>query len=302
MILTRQLIEDWHIKATSRAEKQYADELTKFFRKQTREVANRVKDLTPSKTPNDQAAAMVDMVYDPDQWNRELFDLSLKALYRTMAEGAVSEMLLHDLAFKSMQARKDTIRPGTMAQQFIDRYDLQIPPEAAEAPEWFNARAKQELQVTFDQDYWQKINETTRDDIERTLARGIEQGLSIRDLASLIEQNNGDEYCRHRATRVARTETQYAANAGHQVGMEHLEEDLGFSIGKQWNSLFMSTTRDTHAAADGQTTEGAKGMFTVGGYQTPVPGHWSLPPEERIECHCTIISDIVSEALEEQEV
>lgn len=298
MILTRQLIEDWHIKATSRAEKQYADELTNFFRQQTREVAKRVRDLTPSKTPNDQAAAIVDMVYDSDQWNRELFDVSLKSLYRTMAEGAVNEMLLHDLAFKSMKARKDPANQGTMAQQFIDRYNLEIPPEAAEAPEWFNARAKQELQVTFDQEYWQRINETTRDDIQRTLARGIEQGLSIRDLASLIEQNNGDEYCRNRATNVSRTETQNAANAGHQVGMEHLEEDLGFQIGKQWVSVLGSTTRDTHAAIDGETAEGAKGMFSLSGFQVPHPGHWSLPPGERCNCQCTMISDIVSEALE----
>jgi hypothetical protein len=46
--------------------------------------------------------------------------------------------------------------------------------------------------------------------------------------------------------------------------------------------------RDTHTGADGQTV-GTDETFTVGGATWKYPGDDMLPPEERINCRCTVV-------------
>jgi hypothetical protein len=47
-------------------------------------------------------------------------------------------------------------------------------------------------------------------------------------------------------------------------------------------SALSSTTRDTHAAKDGEVTNGADGLFEpLGGVAVPYPAHYSLPAKER---------------------
>lgn len=178
------------------------------------------------------------------------------------------------------------------------RDDIDIP---TDLPDWLLEAIEEELDEVFDQDYWLAINETTRDGIQRVLRDGIEDGASIRDLRDAILDKFGDEYTKARATNVARTESSSALNHGHLLSMKKIAEDSGLVAGKEWLSVLGTTTRPTHAAADGQQTEGVDAMFEVGGYLCPYPAHWSLPAEERCQCQCSFISTGLADYIPDDE-
>ena len=184
------------------------------------------------------------------------------------------------------------------AQEAAEAYGLEIPPGVVlELPDWFLDKAFSRLSATFQKPYWQKIPQTTRDDIEITLRTGIENGYSIAELAKLISDAHGSAYSKQRATMVARTEVTNAVNSGHDLAIRQVAEETGFAMGREWLSVLGSTTRDTHADADGQQQPIGQ-PFIVGGHEARWPGDEDLPPEERINCQCTVLSSLVGEALE----
>lgn len=86
-----------------------------------------------------------------------------------------------------------------------------------------------------------------------------------------------------RTEMIARTETIRASNAG-AMG---LYDDWGVER-REWLATMDGRTRDTHAAANGQVR--AKGeAFDIGGSPMMYPGDPSGPPEEFINCRCTVI-------------
>ena len=86
-----------------------------------------------------------------------------------------------------------------------------------------------------------------------------------------------------RAETIARTEIISAARTGQFQG----DEQSGMVIGKTWNSVHQSNTRDAHAAADGQTVR-FEDPFTVGGEELMFPGDTSLgaSADNVIQCRC----------------
>jgi hypothetical protein len=78
-------------------------------------------------------------------------------------------------------------------------------------------------------------------------------------------------------------------NAGHAQGIEQLKIDTGLDIRAEWLSVLGSTTRDSHAANDGEMAD-EDGMFNLAGYMVPWPSHFSLPASERCNCQCSIVS------------
>lgn len=210
-----------------------------------------------------------------------------------MVRGVSDELRRHRAALQ---------KAPSSASNAIDLYKIDLPANiATEMPEWLAEAMKQGLDDTFSHSYWEAINETTRNDIQRLLSRGLEEGYSIRTLANAISSLS-TEYSRARATNVARTEATGAMNNGHQIGIQKVGEALKMPMGKEWLSVLGSTTRPTHADADGQMVE-ASAMFNVGGYDARYPGDPMLPAEERCQCQCTIISSIMmGDEIVEQEV
>lgn len=185
------------------------------------------------------------------------------------------------------------------AEDFDDEYgdDIDFP---TTMPDWLREAAQDFILEVFEEPYWQAINQTTRDDIQLTLYRAIEDGLSIRDIAKQIQEHNGAQYSRARATMVARTESGAAMNFGHRTAIERAYEDTGLEAAAEWLSILGTTTRPTHAEADGQQRP-LDQPFIVGGYECRFPGDFSLPPEERISCQCTILSALVGEGIYDDE-
>lgn len=124
--------------------------------------------------------------------------------------------------------------------------------------------------------------------IRRATQEAWDAGLGQRPLASAIMAEvtrQGGDLARWRADVIARTETHTAAQAaGFEAG-----SSLGLTLRKQWVASFDERTRDTHAAANGQTV-GHSEMFSVGGYEAMYPGDASLPAEEVINCRCVSVA------------
>jgi len=85
---------------------------------------------------------------------------------------------------------------------------------STEVPEWLKAAAREQLSEVFQYDYWLNVGETTREAVRATIERGINDGLSIREVADLIQEERGEGYARYRAVNTARTETNNALNRG----------------------------------------------------------------------------------------
>lgn len=231
------------------------------------------------------------MHWDAKQLERELAETATPILTRAMAEGATAEALLRRMAGilrqKRLEAAGTKTTAGDWARDNLTPDDL--PGVPTEAPQWFRDAAYEQLRQTFDQPYWQRINQTTRDDIQRTLETAVGNGWSTARTAKEITTNHGAAYSLHRGRTVARTEVANMMNAGHVAAIRRTEEETGLKHGKEWASVLANTTRDTHAAADGQVVT-LDEDFIVGGESAPWPGHWSLSAGERVSCLCTTVS------------
>jgi uncharacterized protein with gpF-like domain len=63
----------------------------------------------------------------------------------------------------------------------------------------------------------------------------------------------------------------------------------------EWLSARDSAVRETHAEADGQVTPIGRG-FEVGGAKLAYPGDPAGPPEETINCRCTVLPVLTERA------
>lgn len=122
--------------------------------------------------------------------------------------------------------------------------------------------------------------ETTANIIEKKF---IEQGLAPYDkkFYSAVQNVVGD-YTEAQAVRFARTETGLIAmDAEHRTYQENGVEK------KEWITATFNV-RPTHAALNHKKIM-MNENFNVGGNMVPHPMHWTLPPEELINCRCDIL-------------
>lgn len=180
---------------------------------------------------------------------------------------------------------------ASTAQEMAQRLGVEIPDGAVfdELPQWMQDAAAEAIYDTFEQPYWQQVAQTTRDDVQTTLQRGIREGLSVPKVAQAVMDNRGPGYAKWRGLNTARTESGNMLNAGHRAGMQQLEEDLGIRIDVEWLSILGTTTRPEHAEMDGVTVRQGE-MFNLDGWDVPWPGHYSLPARHRCNCQCTVLS------------
>lgn len=128
------------------------------------------------------------------------------------------------------------------------------------------------------------VTQTTYDQITRALADGVAAGESIDDLVERVRQvfTQADDY---RARTIARTEVIGAYNGAAMAGAERMPSDVVAAA--EWIATRDSRVRDSHAAADGQVQpRGAP--FAVGGFAMAYPGDPAAPPDEVVNCRCTV--------------
>jgi hypothetical protein len=127
-----------------------------------------------------------------------------------------------------------------------------------------------------------KMVETTREIITRTIREAMADGLSVPNTAKLLRERIA-EMSQSRAVLIARTELVAAANLGSKMGAEA----TGLRLNMRWLATPGARTRDTHRQANGQTVP-LSGSFTVGGYSLRYPGDPMAPAAEVVNCRCTL--------------
>lgn len=228
-------------------------------------------------------------IFKPSQWHLKVKQELGPAIARVMLIGAARELVRHTILKPKKSSASDYL-----ARLAIDLDALSggvasgLLGFATEFPQAMLDIIQATLFDSFKRPYWDHISGTTANQLEGILKRGTSEGQSIRNMAHEIEQQ-GATFSRHRAVTIARTESSRALNNGHLDGIQFVEADTGELLGKTWLSIQGSTTRATHAAADGQTVPSDQ-PFYVGGHPCMFPGDADLPPEESINCQCTLIS------------
>jgi hypothetical protein len=136
-----------------------------------------------------------------------------------------------------------------------------------------------------------RIPDEIYDLVAGTLAQGVNLGEGIPELAARVDMilsTTASERWPNRATVIARTETIGALNAGRADAFTIVAEDSDEELFKLWLATEDHRTRRTHQDADQQRVP--MGMrFNVGGFELAFPGDPSGPPQEVIQCRCTML-------------
>lgn len=131
-----------------------------------------------------------------------------------------------------------------------------------------------------------QIADTTRRDINRAIAAGIEAGEGQRVIAKRIRARTGGLIGKRRSNIIARTEVHGASVAAGQAAVD--AAGIANQIIRQWIAAQDERTRETHRAADGQQRTQTE-PFNVGGAILMFPGDPNGPPEEVINCRCVVL-------------
>jgi hypothetical protein len=144
----------------------------------------------------------------------------------------------------------------------------------------------------------------TPDEVYDLLAHQIVQGVNlgesipkIRDRVDNVLSITQTERWPNRATVVARTETIGALNAGRYDAFRAFNEEADEPLEKLWLSTTDTRTRESHRLADGQRVP-VNEPFNVGGFELEFPGDPSGPPQEVIQCRCTMLLVELGETVE----
>jgi uncharacterized protein with gpF-like domain len=165
------------------------------------------------------------------------------------------------------------------------------PEIVGELPEPMRSNERHTVEETLRQKYWRKVQDETRDVIQSALDNAADnQFIDEGRLSKVITTATDGEIARSRAKKIARTETTGAMNSGHASVIDQLQRD-GAKITKRWLAVMDDDTREDHADLNGKRANRHSGMFDVGGVEAPYPGYFGLPPDERINCRCTVLGD-----------
>jgi len=145
----------------------------------------------------------------------------------------------------------------------------------------------------------QQINATTLDELGTLFKQAQAEGWSVpemqKHLTTMFDQwsqgaatpEDFEWYTSrmppYRTEMISRTETLRSSNQGSQ----ELFKEWNVSQ-HEWLATKDDRVRPDHAEADGQVV-GIDEPFKVGGYDAMFPGDPNLPPEESINCRCTVL-------------
>jgi len=145
-----------------------------------------------------------------------------------------------------------------------------------------------------------RIPDEVYDLVAGQVAQGAALGESvpkIRDRVDNVLSTSESARWPNRAVVIARTETLGALNAGRMDAFRAEAAEFGIQLEKIWLATEDSRTRPTHNAADGQRVP-LDTPFVVGGFSLDFPGDPTGPPQEVIQCRCTMLSAEPGEEIE----
>jgi len=137
------------------------------------------------------------------------------------------------------------------------------------------------------------IAETSLKEATSVVAKGLEEGLGPRQIASNLRKVQ-ENLAPYRAEMIARTETGTALNSAQFQAVEDM--DLPGEPVKMWNAANDKRTRKTHAAVEAQSMRNGgipmDERFQVGRARLLHPNERGGRAEEVINCRCVLTFDI----------
>lgn len=136
----------------------------------------------------------------------------------------------------------------------------------------------------------QDITDTMRNDILNVLQKAIDEGWGI---AETVKELVREDLVKARATVIARTEINRAANTGHSIAAK----ELPYEVDKKWIAAHDHRTRESHKMIDAHTTGENdyfnvpvfKGKVKIGTEQMLYPGDPKGSAGNTINCRCRVI-------------
>lgn len=126
----------------------------------------------------------------------------------------------------------------------------------------------------------------------QTVERGLNQGLSTREIAASLEETS--IFTLGRANTIARTEATRVVNEATARSYTLLGEQ-GIQVRKQWLSAQDGSVRDSHKWLNAKIVD-ANEQFQLppefGGYSASSPASFGQAKED-INCRCTIVPVII---------
>lgn len=233
-----------------RFERLVAQALKRAIKAGTSNLGTVLTAAAPQSDPADPYVSIDDLAAIETAWQQELRTLILPELGRTVTEGA------HD-AIEDLVAKVPVLIDArhTAAELFVSQAENRLRGIGADL--WQNTRAQ--------------------------LVVGMANGESIPELAKRVRGEIASSNIRART--IARTEVVSASNAGALIQMQAMGSDGPAE--KEWLATGDSRTRQTHRDASGQHLP-LDGRFEVGGSTLLYPGDPAGPPDEVINCRCTL--------------
>lgn len=219
-----------------------------------------------------------DLVSVTDRWNARVdatLAPELEGVWRETADDVADQVqrAANDLAKRRGETAAAAPEPGAFV----------VPQVRNELAETYLGSRRSFL-VNVGVDLWESMREQ--------LLVGLEAGESIGDLGKRVI--GAVAFTAARAERVARTEVVGASNAGSMAQMREID----LPATKTWLATGGPRTRETHAAANGQTVD-VNEQFTVGGTPMDRPHAEGAPADEVVNCRCTVTFEIADEAFEQ---
>ena len=233
-----------HVRAVEDDEREFGDAVADLMRRQRQAVMARVRSERSGRNVTDAA----ENPFDLPRWIRE-FRVVMRPIYRKIARGAGQTGLDEvgvGIAF-------DVLDP-----QFVRFMERQV------------------------QRFAEEVNQTTWEDLRKSLAESIEAGEDINQAMARVDDVMGSRI-RSSAEIIARTEVNTAYNGGQVEGWRQ----SGTVGGKRWSSSLDARVRDAHAAAHDQTVA-LDEPFVVDGEEGMHPG--DFPSARNVaNCRCSMV-------------
>jgi hypothetical protein len=131
---------------------------------------------------------------------------------------------------------------------------------------------------------YNKVNDNTFKMIENTLAQAVTDGLNPFQTQKLLNEIISNP---KRALAIARTESTRANAMGKQKSADEWRAETGQELWKTWIHGGSREARESHLEMQALGPIPEKEPFSVGGGMM-LPGEVGAPPEETINCSCTV--------------
>jgi SPP1 gp7 family putative phage head morphogenesis protein len=213
----------------------------------------------------------------------------IKALWEAIVDGQLLSILAAAL-FSSSGATADSIN------RVVGR-PISTPIGEDTVVELAMKQARNQL-VNIGDDYWSEARDS--------LTEGLQEGESIPKLSARVQ--DAVEVTKPRAEVIARTEIMRASNQGSIMTMRASE----LVTMKSWLATPDLRTRPSHRAADGQIVPlddpfviggqvDEEGNVIVEGVKLDHPGDPLGPPNETIQCRCTMLYEVADVELDDED-